>query len=353
MPSNVLWDDETWHAINARQLARAREVGALARLPIDLTALAVLVAWWGDFAAAAAAIAEADAVTAATGAQIAPYSSMLLAAFRGREAEAASLIAGTTQASASGGQGIGVQFARWTAAILFNGLGRHEQALAAAQEAADDDFDLFLAPWALPELVEAAVKLGQMEIAADALGRLTDATSSAGTDWALGIEARSRALVGQGDGAEGDYQEAVDRLARTRFVPELARAHLLYGEWLRVEGRRADARVALRNAHDLLAAIGMEAFAERARIELVATGEKPRARGVDQREPLTAQEEQIARLARDGLSNPEIGARLFLSHRTVEWHLHKVFTKLGVSSRRELRNAALDTAQAHVTASHR
>jgi ATP/maltotriose-dependent transcriptional regulator MalT len=163
-----------------------------------------------------------------------------------------------------------------------------------------------------------------------------EATTGAGTDWALGIEARSRALLAEGDGAEADYQEAVDRLGRTRFRPELARAHLLYGEWLRAEDRRADARVELRNAHDLLIAIGMEAFAERARIELVATGERPRARSVDQREALTAQEEQIARLAREGLSNPEIGAQLFLSHRTVEWHLHKVFTKLGITSRKQL-----------------
>jgi DNA-binding CsgD family transcriptional regulator len=350
IPSNVLWDDETWHAINARQLERAREVGALARLPIDLTALAVLVAWWGDFAAAASAIAEADAATAATGARIAPYSAMLLAALRGREAEAAPLVASTTEESTACGQGIGVQFAQWTAAILLNGLGRHEEALAAARDAADEPFDLFLSAWALPELIEASVKLGRPDVADNALERLTQSTSRAGTDWALGIEARSRALLGEGDSAEADFQEAVDRLARTRFRPEVARAYLLYGEWLRAEGRRAEARVALRTAHDLLTAIGMEAFAERARIELVATGEKPRARGVDRREPLTSQEEQIARLAREGLSNPEIGARLFLSHRTVEWHLHKVFTKLGVSSRRELRNTVFDPADARVTA---
>jgi DNA-binding CsgD family transcriptional regulator len=346
VPSNVLWDDETWHSINARQLERAREVGALARLPIDLTALAILVAWWGDFAAAASAIAEADSVTAATGARIAPYSSMLLAALRGREAESVPLVQSTTAESTAGGQGIGVQFAQWTAAILFNGLGRYEAALVAAQDATDDALDLFLSAWALPELVEASVKLGRTEVAASALQRLTEATTGAGTDWALGIEARSRALLAAGDSAEADYQEAVDRLGRTRFRPELARAHLLYGEWLRAEDRRADARVELRNAHDLLIAIGMEAFAERSRIELIATGEKPRARNLDRREPLTPQEEQIARLAREGLSNPEIGAQLFLSHRTVEWHLHKVFTKLGVSSRRELRNAVLDPSDA-------
>jgi DNA-binding CsgD family transcriptional regulator len=336
VPSNLLWDDETMHAINVRQLRRAREVGAVVRLPIDLTALAVLLAWWGDFAGAASAIAEADAVTEATGTRMAPFSAMLLAALRGREAEATSLIESTIDGATAGGQGIGVQFARWVSAILFNGFARYEDALAAAQEA-DDDFDLFLSCWALPELIEASVKSRKTELGRSALERLAEATTAARTDWALGIETRCRALLSDGATADELYREALDRFGRSRFRPELARTHLLYGEWLRRQARRADAREQLRTAHDLCAAIGMEAFAERARRELVATGEKVRKRSAETRDRLTPQEEQIARLARDGLSNPEIGAQLFISARTVEWHLRKVFTKLEITSRRQLR----------------
>jgi DNA-binding CsgD family transcriptional regulator len=345
VPSNVLWDDETWHVINVRQLQRAREVGALARLPIDLTALAVLVAWSGDFASAATAIAEADAVTEATGARIAPYSAMLLAALRGREAEATSLIESTIEQATAGGQGIGVQFAQWVAAILFNGLGRYEQALALARDAAEDELGPLLSGWALPELIEASVRSGKTQIGSGALERLGEATTAAGTDWAFAIEARSRALLTVGDGAEAFYQEAVDGFGRTRLSTELARARLLYGEWLRREGRRVDAREQLRTAHDMLDAIGMEAFAERARRELLATGEKVRKRRDETRDQLTPQEEQIARLAREGMSNPEIGAQLFISARTVEWHLRKVFTKLGIGSRKQLRVALLDSGQ--------
>ena len=337
VPSNLLWDDETWHAINVRQLHHAREVGALVRLPIDLTAFAILVAWRGDLASAASAIAEAEGVTEATGTRLAPYSGMLLAAFRGREAEARPLIEATIEAARAGGQGIGVQFARWVAAILFNGVARYEEALAAAQEATDEDFDLFLSAWALPELIEASVKSREPELGRGALKRLAQATTAAGTDWALGIEARCRALLSNGAAAEELYREALDRLSRTQFRPELARAQLLYGEWLRRKGRRVDARDQLRAAHEMLTAIGMEAFAERARRELIATGVKVRRRSDEMRDQLTPQEDQIARLAREGLSNPEIGAQLFISTRTVEWHLRKVFIKLGISSRRQLR----------------
>jgi DNA-binding CsgD family transcriptional regulator len=341
VPSNLLWDYETWHAINMRQLRGAREIGALVRLPIDLTAFAVLVTWWGDFGAAAAAIAEADAVTDATGTRLAPFSAMLLAAFRGRESEAAPLIDATIGAATAGGQGIGVQFAHWTAAILFNGAARHKEALAAAAHATDDEFGLFLSAWALPELIEASVKT-QSGDERRSLDRLIEVTATAGTDWARGIEARCRALLATGAAADELYREAIDRLSQTRLRPELARAHLLYGEWLRREGRRGDAREHLGNAHEMLAQIGMEAFAERARHELVATGAKIRKRSTETRDELTPQEEQIAWLARDGLSNPEIGAQLFISARTVEWHLRKVFTKLGISSRRQLRVALPD-----------
>jgi DNA-binding CsgD family transcriptional regulator len=350
VPSNLVWDDETWHAINVRQLTLARRAGALARLPIDLTAQAVLLAWWGEFPSAAAAIAEADAVTEATGTRIAPYSAMLLAALRGWEAEATALIESTIDEATAGGQGIGVQYAHWVGAILFNSLGRYEQALDMARQASEDDFELFLSSWALPELIEASVRSGKTELASSALERLARATAAAGTDWALGIEARSRALVSEGESAETSYQEAIARLGRTRLRPELARAHLLYGEWLRRENRRVDARAHLHTAHDMLTAIGMEAFAERARIELLATGERVRKRSTEARDQLTPQEEQIARLAREGLSNPEIGAQLFISARTVEWHLRKVFPKLGISSRRQLRAALSDEGRIVVTA---
>jgi len=196
--------------------------------------------------------------------------------------------------------------------------------------------ELFLSAWALPELIEAAIRSGQGPVAADALERLAEATNAGDADWGLGIMARSRALLNEGEVAEDLYREAIALLGRTPLRPELARAHLLYGEWLRRENRRVDARAQLHTAHNLLDAIGMEAFAERARIELLATGETVRKRTVDRRDELTAQERQIAGLARDGLSNPEIGARLFISPRTVESHLRKVFTKLGIRSRREL-----------------
>jgi ATP/maltotriose-dependent transcriptional regulator MalT len=339
IPSNVLWDEDSWHAINARQLREARDAGALARLPIDLTAWAILVAWRGDLGAAAAAIAEAEAVTRATGSRFAPYAGLLLAALRGRESDASTVIESMIRDASAGGQGIGVQWAEWVSSILFNGLGRYEQALAPAQRAAEEVPQLFISAWAGPELIEAAVRSGRTERAAAALDSLAEVTATAGTDWALGIEARCRALLSEGQTAERLYQAAIERLGRTRLRTELARAHLLYGEWLRRNSRRVDARAQLRAAHEQFTSIGMEAFAERARGELLATGETVRRRSAETRDELTAQETQIAQLAREGLSNPEIGSRLFLSPRTVEWHLRKVFAKLGISSRRELADA--------------
>jgi DNA-binding CsgD family transcriptional regulator len=220
-----------------------------------------------------------------------------------------------------------------------NGFGRYQEALAAAIEASDDTPELFVASWALPELIEAASRSGRRELAAGALERLEEQTRTSRTDWALGIRARSRALLSEGDEAERLYREAIDHLGRTQLRPELARSHLLYGEWLRRENRRVDAREELRAAHDAFGTMGADGYAERARNELVSTGEKVRKRTVETRDELTAQEAQIARLAAEGHTNPEIGAQLFLSPRTVEWHLRKVFTKLGISSRRELRAA--------------
>ncbi len=343
IPPNILWDEDSWHAISARHLKEARDAGALARLPIDLADWGIFVAWCGDFGAAGVAIAEADAITKATGTHIAPYAQLLLAALRG-QSDASPLIESTIRDAGTGGQGLSVQWAEWVSAILFNGLGRYDRALASAQRAAEATPQLHVTPWALTELIEAAVRSARLDVAAGALERVMAGTAPSSTDWGRGMQARCRALLSEGESAERLYREAIERLARTRRRPELARAHLLYGEWLRRENRRVDARVHLRAAHDQFASIGMEAFAERARGELLATGEKVRERTVATRDVLTAQERQIARLAREGLSNPEIAGQLFLSRRTVEWHLRNVFTKLGIRSRQELTGALASSA---------
>jgi DNA-binding CsgD family transcriptional regulator len=242
------------------------------------------------------------------------------------------------------GEGIGVTITLWANAVLCNGRGGFHDALVAARQAAELPHDPAVANWGLTELIEAAARTGRPDLAADALDRLTTMTRASGSDWALGVEARSRALLMDGDAAEGLYDEAIERLSRTRVRVELARAHLLYGEWLRRAGRRRDARVHLRTAHEMLAAMGAEAFAERARRELLATGETVRTRSVETRDELTPQETQIARLASDGRTNPEIGTQLFISPRTVEWHLRNVFTKLELRSRRELAIALANSA---------
>jgi DNA-binding CsgD family transcriptional regulator len=337
VPTYVLWDEERTYAICVRQMEAVREAGAHARLSLDLATFSLIAVRCGDFASAAGAIAEADAITEATGSQLAPFSAMTLAALSGREAEARGLIESVRKEAIPLGQGAVIQLAEWALAMLCNGLGRYQEAVAAAQDASDDGpEELFTSAWRAMELLEAATRCDNREVAAIALERIVAATAFARTDSALGVLARSRALLSDGAAADALYHEAIERLGRTRLRPELARAHLLYGEWLRRENRRVDAREQLRTAHEMLVAIGMEGFAERARKELQATGEKVRKRTVESRDDLTAQERQMARLACDGLSNPEIGARLFLSPRTVEWHLHNVFGKLGIRSRREL-----------------
>jgi DNA-binding CsgD family transcriptional regulator/tetratricopeptide (TPR) repeat protein len=332
----TLWDFDGWDAVITRQMELTRDAGALAPLSIALNGEGIVVAWRGDFGAAALVAAEADAVTEATGTRIAPYGALLLAGLRGREAEAIALIEATIKDATAGGEGLAVQYAHWTMAVLYNGIGRYEEALAAAQRASDDTPELFVSAWALTELIFASTRTRKEGRATDALERLAETTSAADADWGLGILARSRALLSEGEAAESSYREAIDRLSRSRLRPELARSHLNYGEWLRREHRRVDAREELRKAHAMLTAIGMDAFAERARQELLATGEHVRKHSVETRDELTAQERHIAQLAREGLSNPEIGARLFLSPRTIEWHLRKVFAKLGIRSRREL-----------------
>ena len=337
--SNAVWDNDGTLAISARQVQLVRDAGALAELPLHLSALGLASAWAGDFPGAALNAAEADAVAEALGSRAGPWVSLRLLSLQGREDEASATIASTLeQASAAGAHGLAT-YAHWAAAVLYNGLARHEEAASAAQRATSKTGERFASMWALPELVEAAVRAGNAELARDALERLAETTQPCANDVALGIEARSRALLSDGAAAEDLYREAINRLSLTRLRPELARAHLLFGEWLRGEGRVREARDRLRAAEELFAEIGMEAFAERARGELAAAGAKPRTRALEQREELTPQEEQISRLARDGLTNAQVGAQLFLSPRTVEWHLHKVFGKLGIDSRSGLEAA--------------
>jgi DNA-binding CsgD family transcriptional regulator len=335
-----VWDHDSWHELTVREIKLVRDSGALTMLPTALSASIAAQIFAGELTAAASLIDEVKIVTDATGSQLAPYGPLMLAAFQGREEDLSRLIDSTIKEVVPRGEGIGLSTTQWANALLQNGLGRYESALAAAQQVIEPPRKLDQTiNWVLPELIEAAVRTDHAELARDALHQLSEMTRAAGTDWALGLEARSRAQLSEGDAAETLYREAIDRLGRTRLRPELARACLLYGEWLRREGRQAHAREQLSAANEQFVSIGMDAFAERARTELLATGQKVRQRTVEARDDLTAQERQIAELARGGLSNPEIGARLFLSPRTVEWHLGKVFGKLGIRSRRALAAA--------------
>jgi DNA-binding CsgD family transcriptional regulator len=339
--AQALWDDESWELLCARHVSVTRQTGALTVLPIALRSRIFVHGLWGQLDEGAALAEEAVVVSEASGTRLAAYGTVALAALRGGEAEALRLIDATIKDVLSRGEGMGLSISYFATALLDNGHGRYAQALTAAQSACEHD-DLGVLVWALTELVEAAVRSGELATATAALERLSLSTRASASDWALGIEARSRALVNEGDAAEALYREALERLGRTRVRVELARAHLLYGEWLRREGRRMDARAQLRSAHEQFSAMGVEGFGERARRELLATGETARKRTPETRDDLTAQEAQIARLASDGRTNPEIGAELFISPRTVEWHLRKVFAKLDVSSRKQLRDALPD-----------
>lgn len=335
--TDATWDPEGTLAIATRQSRVYREVGALGQLPLSLSALGSVAVRSGDFAGAASIVAEGHSVTAAIGSRFPFTLNLRLLALRGHQRDAMALIERTLSDTGGGGRRIALVNAHWAAALLANGSGRHDQALVAAEAATSDRVEPFVSTWALPELIEAAMRTGDPDRAHAALGRLIVTTRPCPTDTARGIEARSRAIVSDGDDAEDLYRQAVDELARSPLRPELARAHLLHGEWLRRQGRRVEARTALRSAYDLSLEIGMEAFAERARREIVATGEHLRKRNANPLDELTPQEEQIVRLAGDGLSNQEISSQLFLSPRTVEWHLRNVFAKLGIASRRELR----------------
>jgi DNA-binding CsgD family transcriptional regulator/tetratricopeptide (TPR) repeat protein len=339
MAAMALWDFDSWAVLSTRHVELARASGALAPLSIALNGHGQMATHRGDFETATSLAAEKNVVNEVTGIRQAATCDLLLAGYRGRPAEATPLFSATIEDSIARGEGQAVQLANWAAAVLHNGLGRYAEALAVAQPATGETYQPLGTQLVLPELIEAAVRTGQMGLAREALERLSAMTAIEGSDWAKGLEARSRALLSEGHDAERCYAGAVERLRRTPLRPELARAHLLYGEWLRREHRRLDARRELRAAHDLFAVIGADAFAERARRELLATGEKVRKREVDTDSQLTPQEEHIVRLARDGRTNPEIGAELFISARTVEWHLRKVFTKLGITSRRDLYDA--------------
>jgi len=335
----VVWDDARWDVLSSFHVELARSSGALSELPLALNSRTYIHLFRGELETADALIEEARVATEATGAGLTPWGALALAALRGRDGDAAAMLEVAAADATRRGEGIGLTVIAWARAILCNTLGIPDQAFAAAQEAVDCPTNSAAAAWGLVELVEAAARVGAPEAAFEAARRFAEIANAAGTDWALGVDARSRALLSTGPGAEQLYRVALGRLGRCQMRVDLARAHLLYGEWLRREHRRVDARAQLRVAQGLFTSMGMEGFAERARKELLATGETVRKRTVETRDDLTAQEKHIARLARDGLSNPEIAARLFLSPRTVEWHLHKVFSKLEIRSRHELSSA--------------
>jgi DNA-binding CsgD family transcriptional regulator len=338
--SSATWDLEGSLASNELKAELVRQTGALGELPIHLQSLALDRTWSGDLAGAAVLVAESESVAAATATDPPPITLLMLRASQGRDNEATPLIERVVQQATEAGQGMAVMVGHWAASRLNNGLGRYEPAAAAAREVIENAIDPWTPVGALPELVEAAIRLGEIELAWDALDRLVATTQPAGTDFALGVEARSRALVSGGEAVEPLFHESIERLGRTPLRPELARARLVYGEWLRGEGRRGESREQLRIAEEMFTEMGMEAFADRTVAELVAAGAKPRARRLEVCEELTPQEEQIARLARDGLTNADIGGQLFLSPRTVEYHLHKVFGKLRIDARSGL-DAAL------------
>jgi DNA-binding CsgD family transcriptional regulator len=335
--AGFIWDYEAWDSLTNRQIGAAREAGALAELPFALSTRVGVCLFGGDVAAASSLNEESNGLAEATGSQIVPpYGILTVAAFRGREDELRRSVATTTEEFIRHGEGIGLTLSLWATALLFNGLARYADAFEAAEQASEDPYELWFANFALIELIEAASRTGREDRATSALQILSESTSASGTPWALGVEARSRALLAHGDGAEKLYREAIDRLEPTRLQVDLARARLLYGEWLRRDRRRIDAREQLRIAYAFFSDAGMEAFAERARIELRATGDQARERTPDALDQLTPQEAQISRLVAEGHTNREIAAQLFISPSTVEYHLSKVFRKLNVRSRTQL-----------------
>ena len=344
MLAGELWDDELWDELATRAVQLARDAGALGELPIALIYRAAVHVYAGEPAAAAALIEESGAITAITGQAPLMFTTLLLAGWQGDDAAPAAIFEPAVADGMERGEGRGLGAIGFVTALWCNGRARYAEALTSARQACEFD-DLGVTGFALVELIEAAARSGALDEAAAALARLEERVLAVGTEWALGMLARSRALLSDAEAADALYREAIEHLGRTRVAVHLARAHLIYGEWLRRENRRLEARSELRVAYDMLGDAGAAAFAERARRELVATGETVRKRTGDAPDVLTAQETQIARLTAAGHTNQEIGSQLFISPRTVEYHLRKVFTKLGVRSRRELRTA-LTTAPA-------
>jgi DNA-binding CsgD family transcriptional regulator len=341
-----LWDDDTWRLLAARELERVRDTGALTAMGLVLGAVSYVHAVSGDLAGAESLLDEALTATEVTGIASYPLARLWVAALRGRQAELSELIESAASEAVARGEGFALAITEHVSAVLYNGLGRYDAALATVRRAGERRDEIGSPTWAVAELIEAAVRLGDHAPATRALERLALTTQASGTEFALGIEARSRALLSDGDAAESLYREALERLQRTRLRVDLARAHLLYGEWLRRERRRVDAREQLRTAFEMFTAMGVEAFAGRAERELLATGEHVRKRSVETRDELTAQEAQIARLAGEGLSNAAIGARMFISQHTVAYHLRKVFSKLDITSRSQLDRVLPDNAHA-------
>jgi DNA-binding CsgD family transcriptional regulator len=331
------WDDDGWERLSARYLALVGQTGALGEQPLALSMRAQRLLLGGQLAASEALVAQAQAATEATGGTLAPYGALSVAALRGDESAVSALVDAIAPEVTERGEGAGIAAVGMANALLFLGLGRYQEALTGAQLATASAGNIATPPWAIAEFIEAAARTGKTDLAADALDRFAEMTDASGGDWALGHQARARAQLSDGAEADDNYREAIDRLQRTGMRICLARAHLLYGEWLRRERRRTDARNQLRTAFEMLDSMGVAAFAERARRELQATGETARKRTAAVRnDELTAQEAQIARLASEGLSNPEIGARLYISAHTVQYHLRKVFAKLGITARSQL-----------------
>jgi DNA-binding CsgD family transcriptional regulator len=333
-----LWDDDAWLELASSQVELARATGALILLPFALDYLATFHIEAGNLTLASALIEEAQSLDLGVRAETLPYVPLRLAAWRGDVSTALTLVEVMIGGAHSRGEGCAVTVAEYTKAILYNGLGEYELAFEAAQKAVAAD-EIATSSWALPELIEAAARSGRQDIARESLDQLRERTSASGTTWAKGTEARASALLADGESAEQLHRTAIAALGQSRVAAHLARARLGYGEWLRREDRRVDARVQLHQAYDVFVTMGASGFADRARRELLASGEKVRKRRDDTRDELTPQERQIARLARDGRTNPEIGAELYISPRTVEWHLGQVYAKLGISSRKELRGA--------------